>query len=412
MAKKVISISCPQCKATEATLLGDGIYQCKYCGTRFILDDDTVTQNININVNVKHEHQYESTPSYQTPRKNNMEYEKKVKFGIGCMAIIAFWIIVACISTCFDNTHTDSKQTGTLSEKLIGKYVIWSQPMLHNGRAAFLTVTQQRSGNSKGLALVYADDFEPVEIKCPFRFDSETFPGHLVLPTGDRFVLVSNDIYKFNYDSLRFDNVTDSVVDINEKLKAAGVAAISCKLTENHNWIFVITSSDGRSYSYSPALGKIYENESLSDISDLKIETDTAIYVVIGDKPTLTKNLYHLIISERGIDSKLLKTLSKKPLDMESPELVFQNSRCLLYKYILNGIPFLRKTDIDGNEIFTRKTVDFSVDYSFGLPAKGTGLTDGKLTIINCTRNKNSCYLYVYGDADSLRIVCNAVKQK
>lgn len=58
MAKKVISISCPQCKATDAQLLSDGTYQCKYCGTRFIIDDDTVTQNININVNVKHEQQY------------------------------------------------------------------------------------------------------------------------------------------------------------------------------------------------------------------------------------------------------------------------------------------------------------------------------------------------------------------
>lgn len=414
MAKKVISISCPQCKATDAQLLSDGTYQCKYCGTRFIIDDDTVTQNININVNVKHEQQYSnvSQPTVQH-RMPNTEYEKRVKRGIGCMCFIFVVIIWSCIKTCYDNSHTDVKQLATLSENLTGEHVVLSQPVLHNGKTAFFAVTERNSGNAKGLKLIYASDFKPIKIDVPVNFTTEEFPWRFIRPTNERFTLTTNKyLYHFDFDSLRFVNITDSVLAKNEKLKAAGVAKMSWQLIDNDILTILITSADGRSYYYSPATDKVYDEQSAKDIPVVKAEIDTAFYVITGDKPVIEKRLFHITITEKSVDYKLVKTLSKTPLDMESADLVFQNGRSFLLKYNLNGLTFLRKTDTLGNEIYTRRSDDFTVDNYGILPAKGVGVSDKSLTVIPCIQNKKYRYLYVYGDADSTKIVMESIKDK
>ena len=143
--------------------------------------------------------------------------------------------------------------------------------------------------------------------------------------------------------------------------------------------------ADGKEYFYHPSSQKVYDSETVKNI-----------------KP----------VSRKTVDKGTVR-------HVDIGNLIYQDEQCLLVLYEINDIAFLRKTDIQGNEIWTKKSDYFKTN--------GERLQTDSLAIISIKRfddyyhpeqkkysrlhdKTTECYLYVRNHGDSIQYVLKAVK--
>ena len=391
MSKTIKSIICPQCHAPEAEKLSNGNYKCAYCGCTFFVDDGTPNVSINQNINININNTFESAQSYNERSYNeNIYSENKKKYKQSLRTVFRNIIALSLIFTFFyvrsscSKQHIDEAQAGTLSQNLMGEKVIDSKLAVCKDRPAFLTITKDNYGSSKHLKVIFAENFDTVSVNAPHRLE-ETLPGKFLPGGGGWYALTSgNRIYHFDYQDLCFNDITDSVAGIEQKLQKAGISKILWTKI-NDEIVFSITSADGKEYFYHPSSQKVYDSETVKNI-----------------KP----------VSRNTVDKGTVR-------HTDIGNLIYQDEQCLLVLYEINDIAFLRKTDIQGNEIWTKKSDYFTTN--------GERLQTDSLTIISIKRyddyyhperkkyprlhdKTTECYLYVRNHGDSLQYVLKAVK--
>ena len=66
---------------------------------------------------------------------------------------------------------------------------------------------------------------DTLSINSPVRVEKD-FPGKFLPQNGAWYILGDNQIYHFDFQKLVFDNITDSVINLNSKLKESGFEKI------------------------------------------------------------------------------------------------------------------------------------------------------------------------------------------
>ncbi len=416
MSKTIKSIICTQCHATEAEKLPDGNYKCAYCGCVFFVDDDTpnvnVNQNINLNINVKNVtnvtlRENESSSQAQSFSNKFKNAGRNALINITLLAII---ITFFAIRSSRSKEHIDETQAGTLSQNLMGEKVLDTKLAICKGRPAFLTITEDTYGTAKHLKVIFAENFDTVSVKAPYSLD-KTLPGYFLPNGGGWYALVGNNrIFHFDYNNLCFNDITDSIVGLDPNLQQSGFEHVNCT-TIYDGLLFRFTASNGKEYYYYTVTSKIYDKESLATIKSEPTVTKDSVWFIVDADDYLQK--IELKNGKRNFSQI-------KKLDIKKPTCVYSANQFLLLLYELNDIAFLQKIDIDGNEIWTKKSDYFKTNYE--------RFQTDSLAIISIKRyddyyhpertkypnlhNKTTdCYLYVRNHGDSLQYVLKHFKK-
>lgn len=394
MAKKIKSLICPQCNATEAEKISDSTYKCRYCGAIFMVDDDNVGSNVtinninNINVNVTQNnstHYYNSKNRHYASSNKFSWMDKKTKILL--LGFCGFFFTMVCILSHFSSPSTnktiDPKQKSTLSENLYDKEnVFYSYPFVYHDSAAFFTLTKEYSTSEDGhLVIVMADDLSTKIINTPSAIDlsgksidSELLIHHLILGKDKK-------IYKLNLETLDFYNFTDSIFNLNQDLKSSTILRVSHKY---NGFGFVFVTDNGREYTYSPSTHEIIDEQSVTtnnkkvDIPSNKKSTNATYYALCGYNHYQGQDLYKIIINDKGFETQqkwkekivfyksskrtpkqinpdIISITCVKKLGLHQAKIIYTTDKYIYMVYEVKGINFMRKTDLSGEEIWTKK---------------------------------------------------------
>lgn len=217
---------------------------------------------------------------------------------------------------------------------------------------------------TKHLKIIFVDGFDTLSINSPVRVEKD-FPGKFLPQNGAWYILGDNQIYHFDFQKLVFDNITDSVINLNSKLKESGFEKILWSKVNNET-VFSITSSNGREYFYHPLSQTVYDEESAQNIEPQDVVNKNAVR-------------------------------EKNPISF------YNDGKFILRQYEKNGTVFFQKIDINGNEIWTKKS-----DYQ--IYEKSNGLYIDSLAIIRVLRRdesdkKTDCFLFVRKNGDEIKYV-------
>lgn len=432
MAKQVKSIICPQCHATEAEQLDDGTFVCKYCCTRFFIDDDTVTQNINVNVNVNvnHKNVPQPEPQYRLQQGSLPSWlDKKTRwllFFISLFFLLPPFICESLDKKVHPTENTDPKQAGTLSANLPkGERVYDSWPVDCNGRPAFWVLTKDNKYKPNHyLRIVYASDFEVVTLDVPpnlVLFDKG-------VATDNLFLASDKKIYRFDMPTLKFYDYTDTILALNDELKNSELLKVS-RSEEVRGFDFV--TANGEKFCYVSCEKKILKAPLPKNNAPTPAKrTVRTEYVMCGESNLKNQDLYKITINDSGMETnrkwkaKILnfKSLNKtakqlnsdiisfnciKKLGFNSSQIIYSDSLNLYISYVLDGIEFLRKTDLKGEEIWTQKLPEHyepSMDYASGISGeKNCEFGDGIL-LKSHTSHTDYNYIFIHNNG-SIRYI-------
>ncbi len=390
MSKTIKSLICPQCNASDADKLPDGTYKCRFCGTIFMIDDDTqniIINNINnINYNITQEntvHYYNNSSQTQYVGNNRYSWmDKKTRLFIVLMIGFLFTVTFICSQLSSSSPQkVDSKQKNTLSENLYDKEeVFYSCPFVYHDSAAFFTLTKRYSDSKVGhLRIIMADDLSVKNINTPStvdlsgkQLDFNFIRYHLILGKDKK-------IYKLNLETLDFYNFTDSILALNKDLKSSIILNIS---NGSYGSGFVFVTTNGREYSYNPILHEITDNQTTKKEKDNPANntkaTQSTIFVLCGYDKYVDQDLYKIIINDKGgdtqrkwkekivfykssklkpkqINSDIISMSCVKQLGLNKAKIIHTTDQYLYMVYEVQGINFMRKTDLMGEEIWTKK---------------------------------------------------------
>lgn len=432
MSKTIKSILCPQCNASEAIQLSDGTYKCKYCGTHFWIDDNSTTHtiNVNINVNVNHHNEqpsYNVTPNYRPHNGNYPSWmDKKTRLFIIGLPLF-FGMVCFLMSLCSKGSQiiakTDPKHQGTLSQNLPKGYEVYEiNPTEVNGKPVFIAETKYWLDDDKReIKLIDADSLTITDIECPDNIKIKDTDIIYDMEYGKLILGKNKTIYRFDWQTLTFKNLTDSIFGLSDILSPSTVLKIS--INRDIEGLEFVTS-DGKKYYYDSHINQIISNPSSKQ--QAKENTKAVVvtdYAMCGTDKHTDQDLYAIKINNKGESTQrkwkgkvtLYKSLKLTPkqlnpdiisitcikkLGLSQASIIYSDNEHLFIDYNLNGIEFLRKTDLKGEEIWTKRMTQHykpSEAYMSGITGSTNNSFGGGILLYNNDR-RNNTYRYLYID--------------
>lgn len=260
MAKQIKAIKCPQCGSTQNSEIKPDYYRCSNCGTEYYLDND----DININYNYTY-----STPAI-TPAKNTKK-TLLVILGVG-----AIFLIIGLLVSLFSNNETSiiTGNTNTAQSVVIMKYSVWHSATAlfttGNGQPAIALLTQRNyysGADANGFYISFYDAQKDKEISSKLlqAVNKSTVTSEIsgrTFSNGDVYFIINKSvIYKVDKNNLSISDVSASLFKSQPELQS-GIATAEF-VYENYGDGLTLLSNDGKSYTYYPLAGKLYNKDAL-----------------------------------------------------------------------------------------------------------------------------------------------------
>ena len=327
MAKEIKAIQCPKCGSTRKTEIKPDFYRCASCDTEYYLDNDDIVITHNVNHNI---------PA-NNPLPNPVSSKQAARIVLFLfLTLLAVLFLINRLTNRPNHSPTESlaeadpKFTWWDSDRTA--YVGQNQEpvMVFMGQRDYMT-SERETQNGKYIAFYDLRSGKELKVQRLEGMSKES-SGSFTFQTfenGDIYAIFNKTtVFKINKAAMIAEEVTKTIFSKVPEL-ASGIANAEF-VYKNYGDGFTVMTNEGRSYTYYPAIHKIFTQEELyTSRKALEIKNPVAVktyyaFASPAEMPAQKKQLIKYTQSDNAggpKDDPYFKTIEQSN---NQPKLTFQ----------------------------------------------------------------------------------------